>query len=109
MIRKLKKESELKCVDQTQCSSGELNECHSHAICTDTDGWYTCECPDGFKGDGEHCENIDECAEETHDCNPVTGICFDNVGSFICQCLHGYKLGLSILVTRSLVTKLTIL
>ena len=95
---KIQKEHELECIDMAQCTSGELNECNSHAICTDTDGSYTCECPDGFRGDGKNCENIDECADETHDCDPLTGICFDNLGSFFCQCFHGYKLRLSPLI-----------
>ena len=33
--------------------------------------------------------DTDECADQTHDC---TQACANTVGSFICQCQHGYYL-----------------
>ena len=49
----------------TQCSCSipdidecELEPCHEQAICTNTDGSYTCACNLGFTGDGIICEGM---------------------------------------------------
>ena len=34
------------------------HQCSDVATCTNTSGSYTCECNDGWKGDGVTCENI---------------------------------------------------
>jgi len=31
------------------------HNCHSNAICTDTDDFFTCQCKDGYRGDGVFC------------------------------------------------------
>ena len=36
-----------------------------------------------------HCTDIDECAENTHQCGQN---CTNNVGSYICFCMTGYIL-----------------
>ena len=38
-------------IDVTDCSEGE-NGCHMYAHCVNTEGNYTCECWEGFIGDG---------------------------------------------------------
>ena len=65
------------CVNINECESANLNRCYSDGACTDTDGSYTCSCPDGFVGDGRDCENIDECENGSHDCDPENGICLE--------------------------------
>lgn len=40
--------------DSNECSS---DPCHEDATCLDLDGSYTCECNDGFVGDGFSCKN----------------------------------------------------
>ena len=35
--------------------------CDEYATCNNTWGNYTCECNDGFQGDGFECNDIDEC------------------------------------------------
>ncbi|XP_068880641.1 mucin-4 isoform X3 [Aphelocoma coerulescens] len=42
-------------------------------------------CPAGLTGDGQHCSDIDECAQGT-EC-PGNSTCTNTVGSYICSCL----------------------
>ncbi|XP_073491429.1 uromodulin-like isoform X1 [Aquarana catesbeiana] len=43
-----------------RCDNPIPNRCHSLATCIDNPLGYTCVCPEGYFGDGFHCE-IDEC------------------------------------------------
>ena len=63
-----------------------MNDCYTEGFCTDTEGSYTCDCPDGYIGDGRDCDNIDECQTGSHDCDPENGIC---LGSFQNNALTG--------------------
>ena len=63
------------CLNINECDFAQLNHCYSDGTCTDTEGSYTCGCPAGFVGDGRDCENIDECENGSHDCDPENGIC----------------------------------
>jgi hypothetical protein len=42
-------------LDIGECVSGS-NNCHDYANCTNTVGSYTCECKEGFTGNGVDCE-----------------------------------------------------
>merc|ERR1712087_45870 len=37
-----------------ECDLGE-DDCHDNAVCTDTDGLFTCACKSGYSGDGKTC------------------------------------------------------
>ena len=41
--------------DINECSSGENNNCHENAICTNTLGSFTCQCQNGYTGNGITC------------------------------------------------------
>lgn len=60
-------------------------------MCKNTEGGYQCVCKTGYKlAPNEHtCQDIDECAENTDDCDHT---CINTVGSFKCQCDHGFQL-----------------
>uniref|UniRef100_A0A8C9ZUQ8 Signal peptide, CUB domain, EGF-like 2 n=1 Tax=Sander lucioperca TaxID=283035 RepID=A0A8C9ZUQ8_SANLU len=63
---------------------------HIDAICQTTQGSYKCTCKAGFKGDGKHCEDIDECDLEynggcVHECNNIPG-------NYRCTCYDGFNL-----------------
>uniref|UniRef100_A0A7N6ACL4 Signal peptide, CUB and EGF-like domain-containing protein 2 n=1 Tax=Anabas testudineus TaxID=64144 RepID=A0A7N6ACL4_ANATE len=71
------------------CADGS-DGCHIDAICQTTQGSYKCTCKAGFKGDGHHCEDIDECDLEynggcVHECNNIPG-------NYRCTCYDGFNL-----------------
>ncbi|XP_056123328.1 signal peptide, CUB and EGF-like domain-containing protein 2 isoform X5 [Rhinichthys klamathensis goyatoka] len=75
--------------DSDQCAEGS-DACHIDAICQNTPTSYKCTCKTGFKGDGTHCEDIDECDLEynggcVHECNNIPG-------NYRCTCLDGFHL-----------------
>ncbi|XP_053722042.1 signal peptide, CUB and EGF-like domain-containing protein 2 isoform X4 [Synchiropus splendidus] len=71
------------------CADGS-DGCHIDAICQSTPGSYKCSCRAGFKGDGTHCEDVDECDFEfnggcVHECNNIPG-------NYRCTCYDGFNL-----------------
>ncbi len=53
-----------------------------------------CTCADGWELDPQTgaCDNIDECAAGTDDCDDSLGTCQDSAGSYDCGCVEGYEL-----------------
>ena len=52
------------------------------------EGSYICSCKDGFvakvEWNGETCVDIDECAQNTHDCS-ADSVCLNLAGNFTCD------------------------
>uniref|UniRef100_A0A915CUE3 EGF-like domain-containing protein n=1 Tax=Ditylenchus dipsaci TaxID=166011 RepID=A0A915CUE3_9BILA len=76
------------------CELPDVNECadkpcHWLAHCKNTYGFYKCQCFTGFKGDGFHCSDIDECAEGIAQC-PLHSTCVNLPGTYLCNCTNGY-------------------
>ena len=46
------------CIDIDECKH---DICHPNASCENTPGSYNCKCNAGFSGDGNWCQDIDEC------------------------------------------------
>ena len=44
----------LRVPDIDECNDG-TDDCHDMAQCTNTDGNFTCECNQGYSGDGQDC------------------------------------------------------
>ncbi|XP_017260814.1 signal peptide, CUB and EGF-like domain-containing protein 2 isoform X5 [Kryptolebias marmoratus] len=71
------------------CAEGS-DGCHIDAICQTTQSSYKCTCKAGFKGDGNHCEDVDECDVKynggcVHECNNIPG-------NYRCTCYDGFRL-----------------
>ncbi|XP_059807638.1 adhesion G protein-coupled receptor B1-like [Hypanus sabinus] len=65
--------------DITKTCSGNIRSTH------------TCQCNDGFEGNGVHCLDVDECTEGTpYNCLPGA-TCVNTPGSYKCQCENGYE------------------
>ncbi|XP_077993149.1 uncharacterized protein LOC144447117 [Glandiceps talaboti] len=78
--------------DVDECQNDDLNDCHEVATCTNTIGSFECTCPSvGYRGDGKHCEDIDECAEGTDECFG-NSTCENTDGSYECICLDGSEI-----------------
>ncbi|NXK92409.1 NID2 protein, partial [Formicarius rufipectus] len=65
------------------CAPGDRARCLSRG-----DGRPTCECLPGYTGDGIHCADVDECADNP--CHPAA-TCYNTPGSFSCRCQPGYE------------------
>ncbi|XP_078594617.1 uncharacterized protein LOC144872403 isoform X2 [Branchiostoma floridae x Branchiostoma japonicum] len=75
--------------DVDECADGTDN-CHAQATCTNTDGSFTCDCTEGYSGNGVNCTDVDECADGTDNCH-AQATCTNTDGSFTCDCTEGYS------------------
>uniref|UniRef100_A0A8D3C8M9 Signal peptide, CUB domain and EGF like domain containing 3 n=1 Tax=Scophthalmus maximus TaxID=52904 RepID=A0A8D3C8M9_SCOMX len=60
------------------------------AICQNTLKSYKCICKSGYKGDGKHCEDVDECATEYN--GGCVHECINIPGNYRCTCYDGFRL-----------------
>ncbi|KAI4901390.1 hypothetical protein NFI96_000745 [Prochilodus magdalenae] len=66
------------------------DNCSIDAICQNTLKSYKCICKSGYKGDGKHCEDIDECASEYN--GGCVHECINIPGNYRCTCYDGFRL-----------------
>uniref|UniRef100_F1KPH9 Latent-transforming growth factor beta-binding protein 1 n=1 Tax=Ascaris suum TaxID=6253 RepID=F1KPH9_ASCSU len=76
------KEAVCKRTNHTSCLSVRLGELIS-----------VCECDANYRynNETEQCEDIDECEENRHSCDPSTSVCVNTDGGYICECAAGYE------------------
>ncbi|XP_059384417.1 signal peptide, CUB and EGF-like domain-containing protein 3 isoform X1 [Carassius carassius] len=75
--------------DVDECAEA-LDSCSMDAICQNTLKSYKCICKSGYKGDGKHCEDIDECASEYN--GGCVHECMNIPGNYRCTCYDGFRL-----------------
>ena len=84
------------CDQVNECADVSLNNCDAFATCTDLDitadnaAGFSCDCNDGFEGDGTACQDIDECTVDTAHCQE-NSTCDNNDGGFDCTCNEGFE------------------
>ena len=75
-------------LDLNECQTSS-HGCSNHARCSNTIGSYTCQCQNGFTGNGTTCSNVNECTSGNYSCK-VNAKCKDTVGSYVCVCKNGF-------------------
>ena len=87
LMKYLNKQFKDECDDFSVCPERD-------STCVNTIGSFECSCNDGFKRNGDKCENINEC-DVPHYQNPCLSkqhsTCRDIHGSFECECNSGYE------------------
>uniref|UniRef100_A0A667Z585 Signal peptide, CUB and EGF-like domain-containing protein 2 n=1 Tax=Myripristis murdjan TaxID=586833 RepID=A0A667Z585_9TELE len=76
-------------LDVDECAEA-LDNCSIDAICQNTLKSYKCICKSGYKGDGKHCEDLDECATEYN--GGCVHECINIPGNYRCTCYDGFRL-----------------
>lgn len=80
------------CVNINECDRGTA-KCPANSRCVDTPGSYRCDCNAGYKPlSAQECVDIDECTQNTDDCNRATAECLNLAGSFACRCKLGLEM-----------------
>ncbi|KAM9015107.1 signal peptide, CUB and EGF-like domain-containing protein 2 isoform 4-T4 [Ara ararauna] len=75
--------------DVDECAL-RLDDCHPDAICQNTPKLYKCMCKVGYTGEGEKCEDIDECDNDFN--GGCVHECFNIPGNYRCTCYDGFML-----------------
>ena len=79
------------CVALRSCER-DGGRCHPDAQCVEeAAGSGRCECREGFAGDGELCEDVNECEQLGEKACGRGRICTNTRGSFFCDCAGGFR------------------
>ncbi|XP_028410753.1 uncharacterized protein LOC114533436 isoform X5 [Dendronephthya gigantea] len=75
--------------DVDECCRGTF--CSVYSTCSDSLGSFNCSCKEGYTGNGENCEDINECEIGSNNCDhSIRASCINTNGSFACICNEDY-------------------
>ena len=66
--------------------------CGANSTCDDVNMPMMCVCDSGYEPGAADCRDIDECATNVDNCDPVSQVCVNEPGTFSCDCAPGYVL-----------------
>ncbi|XP_035713411.1 protein kinase C-binding protein NELL2 isoform X3 [Folsomia candida] len=67
------------------------NQCHPNATCVNLQTTFTCQCNEGYSGDGlKSCQDLDECLLKRSHC-ARDSVCVNLDGSYDCKCIDGFR------------------
>ncbi|XP_053550738.1 uromodulin-like [Bombina bombina] len=74
-------------------SAINCSKCDINASCKKYPNFQTCDCNEGFKGNGYTCSDIDECNSYLNNCSyySYASTCVNTYGSYYCQCSYGFE------------------
>lgn len=73
------------CKEIDNCNNKQLCP-EENSYCVNTADGFECRCKTGFRKEKDTCEDDDECFS-----GPCEHTCNNNVGSYNCECLEGYR------------------
>ena len=73
-----------------ECYDG-THDCGSNSVCVNTCESFTCECADGYSGDGYQCCDANQCEVDNGGCGEFAD-CIEQCNGNTCACKEGYKL-----------------
>ncbi|XP_078382504.1 uncharacterized protein LOC144665192 isoform X1 [Oculina patagonica] len=74
--------------DYNECDEF-IHDCPVNATCVNSDGSYSCQCPVGYRLNGNNCLDVDECSASIPVCD-VNADCENTRGSYRCSCKAGF-------------------
>ncbi|KAK7487474.1 hypothetical protein BaRGS_00021315, partial [Batillaria attramentaria] len=84
--------TQLECGGNATCRLEDADPCYN-VTCNSTRQECVlgqCECKQGYIGDCEKCEDIDECKSQVDDCDGEGEVCVNEEGGYRCDCENGY-------------------
>ena len=78
------------CSDLNECAEG-VHTCALDARSENTLGTYVCHCHEGYTGNGDYCEDVNDCEHpDMNECDENAD-CTNSDGNYFCQCRVGYS------------------
>ncbi|XP_063774925.1 pro-epidermal growth factor isoform X3 [Pseudophryne corroboree] len=80
-------DAEILVSDESGCM---YRQCDINAQCVPSEDGPRCQCLEGYTGNGESCNDIDECSVQFSACHPHLAECINMDGGYVCKCRDGF-------------------